>query len=367
MKVRKRSDGKGYLFDAGVIDGERIRKSFPTEKEARAEMRRFGEMRRNLGDRAAEVDPEEIGKFLLAKRRLADVGGTWEEAVEFYLRHGRPVKEAVGLRDLLRLWLASRGPRRSSRHVGGVRATVQSFFEEYGHGETLANEVPAADLAEFLVRAEWAPATQAGQKRNLSALFSWGVEQGYVSRNPVEGILTDDPDLMERPIEYLSVEDCARLLRGAWEDDAALLPYFVLAMFAGIRRAELGRLDLEAVDLEAREVRIGEATNKGRRRGRSVRHVDLSANAVAWLRQGPLEGPACPVNFRKRFDRIKAVIQPWPQNALRHTFPTYHYAVHRNAALLQALMGHEDVETTERHYRGLAKREEAERFWELRP
>lgn len=58
---------------------------------------------------------------------------------------------------------------------------------------------------------------------------------------------------------------------------------------------------------------------------------------------------------------------PWPHNALRHTYASMHYAFHENEARLQAQMGHESAAMLHRHYRALKTKAEAARFWALRP
>ena len=91
---------------------------------------------------------------------------------------------------------------------------------------------------------------------------------------------------------------------------------------------------------------------------------------MAWLKAYPIEGDkVAPPNLRKRWDRLRkeAGIVDWPQDGMRHTFATYHYAMHRNEAALQVLMGHTSAKMIHQHYRGLAPKKEAERFWSLSP
>src|ERR1700731_3457080 len=57
----------------------------------------------------------------------------------------------------------------------------------------------------------------------------------------------------------------------------------------------------------------------------------------------------------------------WPDNALRHSFASYHLAHFRNAATTALELGHHDSRITFRHYRELVKPKEAARFWSIRP
>jgi integrase len=182
-------------------------------------------------------------------------------------------------------------------------------------------------------------------------------------------------------VRFLAVEEAARLLRGVAaldEADRDLMVYLALAMFAGVRRAELLRATVRDVDLSISPaefvVEVGKlsarVTSKPRSRKRRV--VAMETACEEWLRWAGV-GEREPAerlvrkNFRRRWDRVKAVLSPWPSNVLRHTFPTYHYALYRNEGELQAMMGHDSKEALVQYYRGLARRAEAERFFGLRP
>ena len=61
-----------------------------------------------------------------------------------------------------------------------------------------------------------------------------------------------------------------------------------------------------------------------------------------------------------------AGITDWPVDGLRHTFGSYHFALHKNAALTAAEMGNsEDV--VHRHYKALVRPADVPRFWSLKP
>jgi integrase len=52
---------------------------------------------------------------------------------------------------------------------------------------------------------------------------------------------------------------------------------------------------------------------------------------------------------------------------MRHSFATYHYARHRNAALTAHFLGHHDVALVYSTYRGIVREAEATKFWALKP
>jgi integrase len=66
-------------------------------------------------------------------------------------------------------------------------------------------------------------------------------------------------------------------------------------------------------------------------------------------------------------EMVAAAGHVWPANGLRHSFATYHSAMFGDWARLQSILGHKDAGTLHQHYRGLATRAEARKFWALRP
>ncbi|SRR6266496_1450885 len=74
-------------------------------------------------------------------------------------------------------------------------------------------------------------------------------------------------------------------------------------------------------------------------------------------------------NFREFFEQARsdAGIKNWPDNALRHSFASYHLAHFKDAKALALEMGHTDSGMLFNHYRALVKPKDAERYWNLKP
>lgn len=97
---------------------------------------------------------------------------------------------------------------------------------------------------------------------------------------------------------------------------------------------------------------------------RGPRPVTLPPNAIAWLRIG-CELPV--VNWQTRWDAVRKACglpDDWPQNVMRHSFASYHYALHRSADLTSSEMGN-TPDMLFRHYREITSRNEAERFFSI--
>jgi Phage integrase family. len=145
-----------------------------------------------------------------------------------------------------------------------------------------------------------------------------------------------------------------------------VLPYFAIGLFAGLRRAEIDRLDWQEIDFESGLIEVKAAKAKTARR----RFVTMQPNLREWL--WPLRkhtGKVTPCNFPRHLDKAReaAGIVDWPNNALRHSFASYHLAHFRKQNELALEMGHTNADTLFNHYRELVKPKDAERYWSIAP
>jgi integrase len=146
-------------------------------------------------------------------------------------------------------------------------------------------------------------------------------------------------------------------------------------LFAGVRPDEVASQHKPAllwrhVNAAERMIRIpAEIAKTGR-----PRIMEGLPDAVwAWLKPAGEDQPVCPARSLQAVRLAQSLggygkKRRWPHDALRHTFATYHVAAFANPGQTAMLMGHEGNPTMlHRHYRGLATKAEAERFWALRP
>jgi integrase len=69
-----------------------------------------------------------------------------------------------------------------------------------------------------------------------------------------------------------------------------------------------------------------------------------------------------------RDEKPEEGIPIWPQDCLRHTFASMHYAYWKNAGETAQQLGHgQNLRTFIRHYKNRVKPMEAQRFWAITP
>jgi integrase len=146
------------------------------------------------------------------------------------------------------------------------------------------------------------------------------------------------------------------------------LAYVAIGLFAGVRSAELLRLDWSAVNVVDREITIGSEIAKTRSR----RVIPYGDTLAVWLEQSAhARGPVVDrQNFERNFGGLRrtAGVQHWPPNGLRHSFATYHVAQFRDPVRTAYLLGHRGgTDMLDSHYRGLVSSVKAKEFWALRP
>src|SRR5947209_2255727 len=124
---------------------------------------------------------------------------------------------------------------------------------------------------------------------------------------------------VEAEVGILSVDQTARLLEAA--DDRSL-PYFAIGGFAGLRAAELHRLEWEDIDWHQKLILVRAKNAKSARR----RLIKLRPNLAKWLQPYRKHtGRIVPAGFRKLElqTRERAKITHWPAKTEPQLFEVY--------------------------------------------
>jgi integrase len=233
------------------------------------------------------------------------------------------------------------------------------FVEAFGN--RLLADIGVQDIEAWLRSLLVGALTRNTYRLRLSSLFQFALAQGWCGKNPVASVAKAKVKCAE--IGILKPEELARLLENA---DEQTLPYWALGAFAGLRSAELERLEWEDVHFDSAliEVKASKAKTASRR------FIQIQDALQAWL--APYvdrRGNVCPIGLRKKLasDRMRAGLKAWPSNALRHSFASYHLARFQDAAKLALEMGHRDQRLVFAHYRELVRPAEAAKYWGIVP
>jgi integrase len=173
---------------------------------------------------------------------------------------------------------------------------------------------------------------------------------------------TEDADSTE--IDYYRPKELRDMLDNA---GAELMPVIALGGLAGLRREEILRLEWSDAWRVKGKVEISARIAKGRKR----RLVTICPALAAWLRSYRL---ATGQVWSKSADALEDALAalrddvgiPARRNGLRHSFISFHMAMHSNENLTAAEAGN-SPQMIHDHYRALATRKEAEKWFGIRP
>lgn len=223
------------------------------------------------------------------------------------------------------------------------------------------------------------PQSYKNHRTVLSTFFEFCVARGFAADNVVEG--TDAASNTDGEIVIYKPQEIARLLAAAHAQYADFLPVLAIGAFAGLRSAELERLEWGDVDLVSKHITV----SAGKAKTASRRIVPIADNLAAWLRdyanlQGNVWKDSGSTFYKRQLQVAKATAveadevkgtkaQPalkWKDNALRHSFISYRLAETQNAAQV-ALEAGNSPKVIFRHYRELVKPEAAKAWFAVTP
>lgn len=281
----------------------------------------------------------------------------------------RSVSFATAVQSLLHAKAARR--KRTLTEIRGV--TARLLRAEPRLARRRVNTITPRMLGELLNIHLSSPRQREKARVILHGLFAHCMRQGWMQGrgNPAAALrFSVDPETEIAPLEWRQIR---RLLRTASRaEHRACMPALGLMLWAGIRPAEVERMQWGDIDLAERVVSVRPRHSKTGGR----RHVQICPALAAWLTQAapaapPPESRVCPPNWQRRWKRLRhsSGIVPWPQDVLRHTFASYHAKHYRNFPLLQMEMGHRSAELLRTRYlnmRGLTAAHAAA-FWKKLP
>ena len=405
---------EGYLQD-----GTRYRKRFKTLAEASGDLAVQRVQLTNSSTAIHTVNtPLDLSQVRDAEAALTRLNGRYSlaEAVDYFLRHYAEPDEAKPLPDALSAFLDARekaGVR--ARSILQLKSTLKAFIAwhtveslppafapdlrmiratlpESQAGSPAAivkalhlaldsfpipavHQVTTEDLRRFLLSLRAKDGSSAASKKtwnnvraDLHAFFAWtsAPARRWIRQNPVSAIDKHKPG---RGLpSALTLDDAQALMEHvATFEGGAMVPFFALALFTGLRTGPGGELHKIAahpdrerlVDLDRGVVHVQPEISKTGQ----YRQVMIRPNLKAWLKAFP--GPILPKNHDRMAKEIRAKFQ-LPHDVLRHTFFSMHVAAFKSVGEA-AIEGGNTEGIVKRHYLNLTGYKDGKAFWEIQP
>jgi integrase len=261
--------------------------------------------------------------------------------------------------------VASNGRREST--IDSLKSILGDFSRYFGN--VRITNINLEDLEQFCFRPGLTEGNSPGTKRlrwaKVCQLYNFAMKRDWATKNLA--LKLDAPPLDDdREPSILTIDEVENLLKVG--DEFGFLPYFILAIFLGIRPNEIRRLSWTDVHFEDGVVVVKKAAAKIHER----REIPINETAAAWLAlcrrsDGPIVEPK---DFGKRFKaaRKAAGIKHWTKDVMRHCYATYSVAADKNPAKTAMDMGHiSGLRILRKHYVAYVPESVAKEFWAIRP
>jgi integrase/recombinase XerD len=363
-RIYKQSNRNGdftYYVDLRAVDGGRP--GFPILADAKIRAEQARAERVNEGTLAFALPAHVRLDAAKAHQILAPHNISILEAAKYYQKHVLAYKSAPLVKDIVVDYLREcKNDNLMPRTLLDYENRLETFAADFG--ESRLSDITLDELKEWINDDAWEPRTRKNYLTVLSQFYNHAMPK-WTDLNLAK--LVKRPKMNETTPEIFTVTQAEQLLMHADEFD--LLPYFAIGLFAGVRSAEIMRLDGKDINFEAGIITIGADVAKKRSR----RHIKMEPALLAWLepcREDLKNGGPVVQNhiLRKNKEALlkAAKIKAWPDNGLRHSFGSYHLAMFHDAVKTAEQMGNSS-DMVHKHYKVLVPESEAKKFWGLRP
>jgi site-specific recombinase XerD len=316
-----------------------------------------------------------VSKLVEAVKIVGSLPAVTAAALFYSARHKRTTAKRVA--DAVEELLAVKeGRSASTPYLKDLRTRLQRFAGDF---QKEIGNVTTAEVQAWLDGLKLTTQGYTNYRRVLNLLFEFAVARGYAADNPTKG--TERVKVRNGEIEIYKPVEITRLLEAARVNFPDFLPCIALGALAGLRSAEIERLEWSDIDLAGRLITVGASKAKTASR----RIVPINDSLAAWLapyanRRGRIwasgsilfykhqEATAAATTVEADPDKDipgQAAVE-WKSNALRHSYASYRFAQTGDAGRVAGELGN-SAAVVHRHYRELVKPADAERWFNIKP
>ena len=355
----------------------------------------------NEDTKVLDYSSQDWSRYTEANQMLAPLGVPLNLAVNQFVAAVRLLPQGVTVGDAAAFWVKrhpaslvpmtveaakdefvalKRNAGLSEVHLSDLETRLGRFAKDVG--------MPIGGVSGTLVQkwldglAKLGPRSKRNYQIAVCSFFRWAVSRKYVGRETLEEIeAVQLPKQLATEIEIFTPSEMTEILNCARPE---LTAWLAIGAFAGLRSAEIARLDWSEVDFA--EGHLVVAAGKSKTGSRRV--VPLLGNLAAWLQphrkdKGPVNAfvswwneiasiPAA-VNAARRQAAIEAGKGPtdakefaWKRNALRHSFCSYRLSIIKDVPRLSYEAGNSPA-MIHQHYKSLVPESQALAWFNVVP
>ena len=365
---------------AWIVDKKRYSRFFKTEKEQEEFADTLipfagGEMSEILA-----LDFHTQSEIIAVNKKRGDT--SFVELWNFYQKHHK-TREVLTLLQGADIYVRSLWQQELNKnYVTHARLIMERLCESLG--DTLIEDIKRVDLEGWIAELPYAPVTMRNYRATIRAAWTFFERKDWIEKNIALALKI--PKVVQGEIGIFTVEEAEQLLRANEKVDPEVCGLIALGLFAGMRTSAISRVNYDEINFEARGITTPAEKTKIQRRN----YIEnLPDNLWAWLERTPKSAFSwCERKWKKRREialrragllvnardvkkaeakETKAKLKIPPHNAMRHSFVSYHVAWKRNFQDTALIISHTSTDILFQHYRGVATKENAERYFNIFP
>jgi len=368
-----------YQVDARRKGTNGKREAFSAKEEA---LERASEIEIDFNAQGTEglaLDSETRVMAVKGKIRLEAFGKTIADAVDYFEKHLKSEKakaESATISNLVAKWLAAKTSPNSNRilrkdTLDDIKKTANILEKKFGSFRIL--EITESSMQEYLDGLGVGLRAKQNRKNLFSQFFNWCKRQGYTHENPLQNIQIVVP---EKEVQIFTVNECISLMKCCETAFPALVPYFAISLFAGLRPNECKLLKWENIHIEERQITVLATTSKTR----ETRNVSIESTLEHWLKNysGCKEGFIVEQkSYRTQMEKLRVHLgykvrgknpdgDVWHVDICRHTFSSYWLQKYNDRGHLAEQLGN-SIKMIKKHYKQVVKNSDTDKFWSILP
>jgi integrase len=357
--------------------GQRERAYFSTRDKAKKFASNLKERVTEHGSNSSNIRPSVADDATLAVEMLKPYGLTLLEAVKRIVEIEKTKIASMEVKSALSQFLLTKEER--SDWQRRAYDQMRTAFEFEFAGRMLSTITPA-ELVSHVENGTGTNSTFNSRATSIKTFWRWcsKLPRNWCDVKTIE--VLEKRQTRRGEIGVLTAAQCKILLQTAEKKYPECAPAFAIALFTGMRKAELERLEPENITAEGITLLI-ESTKTSKRR-----FIEMPAPLAAWLKFYPVATTVLPANwFRKEkavrreagwkvwcdlFDPPEAddSLPEWPDNGLRHTHASAMVALGKPLDNLTFEFGHSGgAAVLKSHYVGVMTKAEAIEIWSIGP
>lgn len=320
-----------------------------------------------------------VKEYVRAAQQLPQ-GATLREAVDFYIRRNPASLPQRTVRQVVEELIDQKTKGgRGDVYLKDLTGRLGKFADAF---QMPIGQVTGPMMEKYISSLDIARRTKMNHLRLIVGLFKFAVRRKYLAKDAL-----DELDSVEKPeaelteIQIFSPHELREMLAASRPE---IVPWLSIAAFAGLRHAELQRLDWSEINMAERHIEVPATKAKTASR----RLVPMQDNLFAWLepyrqesgRVTGFENMAkqigwliADMNESLKKQAVEAGHDPknvrkftWKRNALRHSFISYRLAVLKDVAAVALEAGNSPTMIF-RNYRALVTENEGKTWFSIAP